>query len=338
LKNNQKVKQNKTTTVNKSLVGIGAICVVIAVIFLFNREYSRNSVDFLDYSDAANWAYFEDSSDKTADVFLICPTVDLGVDENMNMRMDDMETKANFLGALNMERGIYDEDANMFSPYYRQMTLPVYDLDPSKSVEYLNIAYGDVRAAFEYYLTNVDPHRPIVLAGFSQGSQLLLMLLKDCFNDEALQNRLVAAYMIGWRVTDEDLQEHPWLKTAQGEDDLGVIVAFNSEAEGITDSLLIPEGTFTYSINPLNWMTDGTPAESSMNLGACFTDYSGNINSEIPALCGAYINEERGSLIVTDITPADYPGILFPDGIYHLYDYQFFYRNLQKNVKIRVAA
>ena len=64
------------------------------------------------------------------------------------------------------------------------------------------------------------------------------------------------------------------MKFAEGETDTGVIVAFNSEAEEITDSLMIPEGTKTLAINPLNWKTDGTSADKSLNLGACFTNYS----------------------------------------------------------------
>ena len=62
--------------------------------------------------------------------------------------------------------------------------------------------------------------------------------------------------------------------------------------------------------------------------------------SEIPHLTGAYIDSERGALKVTDVTPEEYPaGVeLFEDGIYHLYDYQFFYRNIQKNVKVRIKA
>ena len=43
---------------------------------------------------------------------------------------------------------------------------------------------------------------------------------------------------------------------------------------------------------------------------------------------------------MTDINPEDYPAGLdiFEDGIYHLYDYQFFYRNLQENVAVRIDA
>ena len=156
----------------------------------------------------------------------------------------------------------------------------------------------------------------------------------------AARSQLVACYAIGWRVTEQELEEYPRLKFASGESDTGVIIAFNSEAEDIDDSLIIPKGTKTLAINPLNWTTDGTPADKSLNLGACFTDYDGNIKNEIPALTGAYIDDSRGALKVPDVSPADYPAGLdiFTDGIYHLYDYQFFYRNLEKNVQTRLQT
>ena len=130
------------------------------------------------------------------------------------------------------------------------------------------------------------------------------------------------------------------MQAAQGESDTGVIVSFNSEAPAVTDSLLIPAGTKTLAINPLNWRTDSTPADRSENLGACFTDYEGGITEEIPQLTGAYIDAERGALKVPDVSPVDYPAglAIFSDGIYHLYDYQFFYRNLEENVGTRRAA
>lgn len=127
---------------------------------------------------------------------------------------------------------------------------------------------------------------------------------------------------------------------AQKENDTGVIVSFNSEAEGVSSSLIVPEGTKTLAINPLNWKTDGTSADKNMNKGACFTDYSGTIIKEIPQLTGAYLDEKRGTLKVLDVSSVEYPPVLsiFDEGVYHLYDYQFFYRNLQENVSIRLEA
>lgn len=61
---------------------------------------------------------------------------------------------------------------------------------------------------------------------------------------------------------------------------------------------------------------------------------------EIKALCGCYIAPERGALKVTDLRSTDYvPGLsIFPEGAYHIYDCQFFYCNVQQNVRIRTEA
>ena len=294
----------------------------------------------VDYSLSENWACLEsDVENKTADVFFLCPTI-YSDENNFNMPLGDDKINASFIGATNMEKGIYDGDARFFAPYYRQAGLTVYKMPEDEREQYLSFAYKDIRAAFEYYMNNYNNGRPIVLAGFSQGADMCIRLVKDCFADEKRQSLLVACYAIGWRVTEDDVKSCPQLKFAEGESDTGVVVAFNSEAESVTSSLLIPDGTKTLAINPLNWKTDGTPADKSLNKGACFTDYNGEIVSEIPALTGAYIDEQRGALKVTDVTSGDYPPVLdiFEDGVYHLYDYQFFYRNLQENVKTRIDA
>lgn len=292
------------------------------------------------YAQAGNWAYLEVDKTADADVFFICPTVYGGDEDSFNMPMDDEDAKSDFLGATNMEKGIYDSDARFFAPYYRQAGLNVYELPAEDREEYLSLAYADIKEAFLYYLEHYNNGRPIILAGFSQGGDMSIRLLKDCFAEEEVNELLVACYAIGWSVNEEDLEQYPHLRFASGEDDTGVIISFNSEAESVTDSLMIPAGTRTLAINPLNWKTDSTPAGKEENLGACFTDYSGNIITEIPQLTGAYIDPQRGALKVPDVTPEEYPPVLsiFSDGIYHLYDYQFFYRNLQENVEVRLNA
>ena len=294
--------------------------------------------DTVDYSQEENWAYYAVGENKDADLFLICPTVDMGKNGNYNMSMDDTATKESFVGALNMERGIYEDSATMYAPYYRQMTFPVYSMTDEETKPYPDMAYRDVAAAFEYYFEHCNNGKPLILAGFSQGSQLLLMLMEEYFDDPKYSDQLVAAYCIGWRITEEDLAAYPHLKMAQGEEDTGVIISFNSEAEGVEESLVVPKGVKALGINPLNWKTDSTPADRSLNDGACFTKYSGAIKSEISQLTGAYLDENRGTLRVTDIAPADYSNSLFPDGVYHLYDYQFFFRNLQENVAVRLES
>jgi len=292
----------------------------------------------VDYTKSENWAYLPlgETITKNCDVFFVAPTVYLGTDTSHSMDIGDEETKAQFLGATNMEKSLYDGEANFFAPYYRQAALNAYTMNASESDQYFDLAYEDVSQAFDLYMKDYNNGRPFILAGFSQGSEMLLRLLEEKFDDPTLSGQLVAAYIIGWRVTPEDLINYPFLKMAQNSGDTGVIISFNSEAEGIQTSLIVPDKTL--GINPLNWKTDSTPAFASENNGAVFTDYSGGVVKEVPNLTGAYLDSIRGTLRVTDVTPADFPPVLdiFQNGVYHLYDYEFFYRNLQANVKERI--
>lgn len=316
------------------------ILLVFVMIFSLAACGKTGNGDDIDYSQAENWAYMESEESGRADVFFICPTVYGGNEESYNMPINDEKSRDAFLGATNMEKGIYDDENRFFAPYYRQAGLNSYELTAEEREQYLAAAYEDVKDAFLYYMEHFNDGQPIILAGFSQGADLSIRLLKDCFADEDVNDLLVACYAIGWSITDEELAEYPHLRFASGESDTGVIVSFNSEAESITDSMIIPAGTKTLAINPLNWKTDSTPAEKEENLGSCFTNYDGEIEKEIRHLTGAYIDPDRGALKVTDVSPDEYPAGLsiFRDGIYHLYDYQFFYRNLQENVDVRTDA
>ena len=106
-----------------------------------------------DYSDPQLWAYLETKEEKEADVFFICPTVYGG---EGNMALDDGETMGSFLGATNMEKGIYDTQARFFAPYYRQAGLAVYTLPSEQQEPYFRIAYDDVKSAFTYYMKNYN--------------------------------------------------------------------------------------------------------------------------------------------------------------------------------------
>ena len=293
-----------------------------------------------DYNNTAAWAYWRVGENKAADLFIVCPTVDLGTDGHTNMSLTDENIKGNFTGALNMQRGIYEKNCRMYAPYYRQATLADYTLPRQDAAAYFDLAYSDVRAAFLYYMHHENNGRPFVLSGFSQGAEMCLRLLKEFGNTDFVKNNMVACYAIGWRFTPQEAKQYPYIRLAQSADDLGTVIMFNSEAPEVTSSLMVPHGEKSFCINPLNWRTDGTMADKALNSGACFTDYSGSIKREVPQLTGCYIDSVRGTLKVTDVDKKEFvPGLpLFSEGVYHIYDYQFFYRNLQQNVNLRIKT
>ncbi|MBP5166964.1 MAG: DUF3089 domain-containing protein, partial [Oscillospiraceae bacterium] len=232
---------------------------------------SENADGAPDYADSASWAYFEMGEDTGVDIFLICPTVDTRSETN-SFDLND-KLKSMFVNALDMEKGIYEETGRLFSPYYRQMSMNAYRLTEEQRAAAMETAYGDVSAAFRWYLDNENGDRGIILAGFSQGSQMCLELMKEYFGGDGseavrLREKLVAVYSIGWSVTEDMVRDYPQIVPARGETDTGTVVCFDCEDGTLTDTLVIPEGTKALSINPLNWKTDATYAGRSENHGA----------------------------------------------------------------------
>ena len=287
-----------------------------------------------DYAEAESWVYYALGEDTGVDVFLICPTVDTRSETNsfdLNEKL-----RRNFVRAIDMEKGIYEEAGRIYSPYYRQMSMNAYKLSEEERTGPRAIAYADVSAAFRWYLDNENGGRGLILAGFSQGADMCLELMKEYYGGDSaeaqtLRDGLVTVYALGWSVTEEMAEEYPQIVPARGETDVGTVVCFDCEDGSLTDSLVIPAGTKALSINPLNWRTDGTPADKALNSGAVLTTGA----EPIPAFCGAYIGD-RGELIVTDGTAEEFPAA--NEGSYHTYDYLFFFENLRENIAVRVNA
>jgi len=334
------MKSNTLNSIKKYLL-------IFLVMFIVNTEFSCNktesdNIQQIDYSQIINWAIYPLDNSRDVDVFFVAPTVYAGNDSIYSMPILDAEARINFTGSINMEKGIYDQDnVNFYAPFYRQASFNCYgirgyqDYSANQNVNAaFELAYSDVEDAFNYYFSISD--KPFVLAGFSQGAEMLIKLIKNRFNNSDIQNRFIAAYAIGWRLDSSDVQKYNHLKAAKSANDLKVVISYSTEAEFIDSSIMVPNTTM--SINPLSWVSDTSLATADLNMGACFTDYSGIITKEIPNFTSAYIKPGRGSLVVPDVDPEEYPALLpiFVNGEYHIYDYMFFYRNLQKNVEVRI--
>ena len=304
---------------------------------------SGSALEVIDYTNNANWAFKESIKGTKADVFFVAPAVYInGEDDPAIMQMDDEAVKKQYRVATKMERGIYDrKNVRFMAPYYRQIGLNVYTLSDSECEDWLEVAYADISNAFGTYLASCKKDRPIILAGFSQGADMCLRIVEEYGEDEYFARNFVACYAIGWRVTDDDLEQYPVLQMAEGEDDTGVIVSFDCEAPDTEETLIVPSGVRTHGINPLNWSTSTDQVDKKYNLGARFvSDTDATVGKTVKHLTGAYLDPDRGTLCCTDVTPEDYPAFLdiLPEGSYHVYDYMFFYNNLKQNVGVRLHA
>lgn len=297
--------------------------------------------DPVDYSDSSNWLSLPETAEKNVDVIFLYPTVygtmveaeeDMAYIDDMSMRIGAALTAAT-------QASVFGETCNLFIPYYRQFTVEaLLKMDESypQLMEYC--VSQDIYRMLDYYFKYENQGRPFILAGHSQGSLWLTYVLEDYMakHPEYLEN-MVAAYIIGYSVTEDYLARNPHLKFAEGADDTGVIISYNTEGPGNRDQFncVVREGAI--SINPINWKRDDSYADQGENLGSL------NSEAEIgPGTADARIDPKRGVVVCESIdavpelqaTMAEYFG---PES-YHLQDYSLYYGNLQKNVADRIAA
>lgn len=291
----------------------------------------------VDYAKTQNWAFLPQAQQpaKPVDVFYVYPTI-FGSNgaEIMDIANADLRSKADV--QIRINAGVFTDEANLYAPYYRQASIELLWISPSEGDKLLSAGYQDVISAFEYYMQHFNKGRPFILAGFSQGSMALLNLMEQKFDNPAWRKQLVAAYLIGYSVTDEDLQKYPWLKMAQGETDTGVIVSYNTQLPGYGYSYVLKKGA--KGINPVSWKTDSSVAPAKEHKGAVIFDIvTGEKKEEVPNLSNVWLEKETGALAVeVDAEKYNASQSVFAPGILHMYDYMFFYNNLKDNVKKRV--
>lgn len=316
----------------KNINPLVIILIIIASFTITSCNEKNNRT--LNYSKSENWILNPKSITKEVDVFYVYPTVIRGT-ENLNLDLND-EAQKNAAEKNSLEQiGVFAKTCNMFAPYYQQVSLDVLTMSEDTLNKYFAIGHKDVVDAFNFYLKNLNNGRPFFIAGHSQGSMNLIELMKEQFHDQELNNKLVAAYLIGYSVTDDDLEKHPWLKIAKSETDHGVIITYNTQSEYAKGSPVLLEGA--NCVNPLNWSTSSKIAEKDLNLGAVFFDESGNIDSIVPHFTHAWI-DKNGALVAGDVDIDEYSGPSFPKGVFHKNDYNFFYKNLEQNIGVRAES
>ena len=206
------------------------------------------------------------------------------------------------------------EHFNFIAPYYRQMTFETYkETDKKVVLPAMITAITDICDAFDYYMEHQNNGRPFIIAGFSQGGVMTQALLMHMTDQQYSQ--LIAAYSMGFQVAEKELSmDH--IKVATGEDDLGVLVSYNSVAS--TDTMWDQiEGSAAACINPLNWKTDDTPAS---------LEYNGDVAT-------VHIDKEKQVLVVEGLDSEKYDGMGYPiaKGVYHMWDIRFYAKDINAN-------
>ena len=310
-----------------------------------------------DYSNTANWATITTTPTEEVDVFYIHPTTYYNSSDDApdNWEIDpNSETALYVYGAALSQVSIFDGIANYYVPFYRQVR--VHDLDdyPEEDSDKFRTAYNDVKAAFEYYFEN-NNGRPFFIMGHSQGAHLGSILLKELFSQEKYREKLIAAYIVGWPITQDDLNNYPHLKALSSPGETGGFVAWDVVAEDVSGVLptLAPNSIM---VNPLTWTLTKEPISEEYNLGAVFfgmqgSDYvpinftpgfTGGQIKEMPAIPG-YIETEYTAFVTPNLyEKMNQVGVDIDEyalnGCYHVEAVNMFYQNIVQNAQERKEA
>ena len=265
-----------------------------------------------------------------ADVFFIYPTIYTGTqypehpwfadvdDQNMNTKIAESTIK--------YQASVFNAAARVYSPLYRQAHINVFYGDTVLMKKALEMAYQDVKQAFEYYLENWHHDRPLVIASHSQGTVHAARLLREFVEGKPLQKKLVAAYIIGMPVQEAYFSEIPVCDTP---DQIGCWMTWNTFLTGYTPPNL-PSLQTAVSVNPLNWTTDTTWVDRTNNLGGILK----NFKRIRPKLSDAQNHE--GKLWIHK--PRFFGNFILRWKRFHVVDYNLFYMNIRTNVEDRVNA
>lgn len=313
-------------------------------------RFSGGGAEAADYSNPDNWLAVPASADMDVDIFYLYPTVYHKQEESDPDICDigDGLMRSGAQMAYKLQATAFDTVGNIYAPYYRQgdagTCLSMSEEDREKLLS--GAPEEDVIAAFSYYINHFNKGRPFILAGHSQGSEILLRLLSEYMEKhQGVYKRMVAAYVIGYSVTEDYLAENPHLKFAESADDTGVIISYNTQAPEIEgDNLVVSEGAL--AINPITWTRDETPAPASENLGSYLPGAGGYVGigsdtefKKIMDFADARVDKEKGVLICSTVDPdAWFSGnAVMGKGIYHSYDYSFYYYNIRQNAADRAG-
>ncbi|MGI4884684.1 MAG: DUF3089 domain-containing protein [Janthinobacterium lividum] len=302
-----------------------------------------------DYAQASSWAALparRDSADAlphaaglrdgqataTADVFFVHPTTyywrgswNADVGHARLNRYTDRTTIRN-------QASVFNAAGRIYAPRYRQATLyAFFDKQGPDGQAALDLAYADVKAAFQYYLAHYNQGRPLIIAGHSQGATHATRLLHDFFDhDPALRKRLVAAYLIGCQAKANEYQT---IRPCPDSLATGCFVAWNTSERNFD----YPPYHGLAVVNPLTWSLDTLRAPAARNRGGVGVDFKG----VDPHLTDAQIHD--GLLWITPPKANGYPRFRlsgYPElrHSFHIADYGLFYLNIRENAAARVRA
>ena len=295
-----------------------------------NLQFWAAHPDKLDEADRIGGSnQVSDQSNLKADVFFVYPTIFTdrkAIGWNANVSDPKLNEEID-KSTIKFQASIFNTAGKVYAPRYRQAHLRAYYTSDKKNAsEAFDMAYADVRNAFEYYLENHNNGRPIIVASHSQGTTHCIRLVEDYFDGTSLQDQLVAAYLIGIPV-EKDQYTH--ISPCTSADQTGCTISWRTWRRGHKPSY----GSLGNDIlvtNPLSWTTDSEYVDKEENKGGILRNFKKVRNK----LADAQI---EGDILWTNKPKFPF-SFLFTRKNYHIADLNLYYNNIRENSERRVEA
>ena len=131
------------------------------------------------------------------DCFYVYPTVSNDPTPNSDMNAGPEE-----LSVVKQQLARFGSHCRIYAPLYRQVTLTALRAGISGKPMAADraLGYNDVLDAWKYYLEHDNHGRGVVLIGHSQGSGVLMQLIKNEIDGKPVQDRIVSALLLGMNV------------------------------------------------------------------------------------------------------------------------------------------
>ena len=137
---------------------------------------------------------FHAAKNPPIDCFYVYPTVSNEPGGNSDLNVTGAEKSV-----VNSQFARFAAKCRLFAPMYRQVTLTALRaIISGKPIPIdRDLGYGDVLAAWNYYLAHDNQGRGVVLVGHSQGSGVLTRLIKEEIDGKPVQAKLISAILMG---------------------------------------------------------------------------------------------------------------------------------------------
>jgi len=317
--------------------------------------------DMIDYADMLPEGLVDQQQDAPVDVFYIHPTAYYGND-NWNSNMAPEKGAAQIIDYMvAAHASIFNGCCKIYSPQFREANISTFLSDNYGPLE---LAYSDVKRAFEYFIDHQNQGRPFILLSHSQGTTHAMRLLEEYILPQGLIDKMVVAYVIGYELPmDKFSRGLHNIAVCESAEQTNCIISWaaygETSAQDFTFDLVhwYPEGwesskgKDTLCVNPLSWRTDNEMQTRDTHLGTVLSNplsffYENVLFDKNTGISPQYLQVhenftraqcKNGRLYIeTQHDNSIAAGTNEDDQNYHAHDINLFYMNIRENVAKRI--